>query len=247
MALDPAVPWTHRAAELLLRLPPLYFMDTILVQQDALIYGGGTADDGRASVTMTDQDGRRMRVSEAPKGFYPNATFTPETWDELRAALPDGDILSRALNLLLAAALYVAAAFVLALPYKQLKTFYLYFLAAASIPASYLSHRLLCDTLAQLEAGADPANAEWFVHRGAFAEYLPLEVRAVAADYLVQSVAGFVLTRALKRHFDNPELLTKCVPLLNATMDAKKVLAKIVSLEQRQSSDATDMVEAEGN
>ena len=166
MALDPPSLWSHRAVELVLRLPPLYFMDTILVQQDTLIYGH---DKDRASVTLTDENGRRMRVSEAPQGFYTNATITPDTWDEIRAVLPEADLLSRAINLAAAAVLYAAAFFVLALPARQLRTFYLYLCAAACLPLSYLSHRLLCDTLAQLEAGADPANAEWFVHKGAFA------------------------------------------------------------------------------
>ncbi len=73
------------------------------------------------------------------------------------------------LNLLLGTLAYAGAALVLTLSLRQLLVLYGYLIAVLCLPLSYASHGILTETLSQLEAaeqaGADPANAEWFLHR----------------------------------------------------------------------------------
>ncbi len=72
-----------RGLEIALRLPPLYMMDSILMQDLSLTApifqesgaAGAPAASLAATSTLTTDDGQRIRVTEAPQGANFSATL----------------------------------------------------------------------------------------------------------------------------------------------------------------------------
>ncbi len=166
-----------RALDILLRLPPLYLMDSILMQEMALsvnLFGG--ADSDLASATLTTGEGHKVRITEAAHGANLSASLEAAeaeaaalasasgepvdphaAWAEVYAKIYGGSADAAVLpyyllNLALGAALYAAASFVLTLSLRQLLVFYAYLAAFLCLPLSYFSHGIMTETLGQLSA-----------------------------------------------------------------------------------------------
>ena len=85
------------------------------------------------------------------------------------------------------------AAYLVTLSAAQLAEFYAYALAAAALPASYISHFIMSDALGNLALGQAEDSAEWFLHRH-LSTWIPyvadmtLGSRAIVVNYLIQGL-----------------------------------------------------------
>jgi len=218
-----------RAVELALRLPPLYLMDNILIRDMGLTEPifPGMAREGEA--TLTTSDGQKVHLRQAPPGANltealmgdhgQNASHWEEVYASLYGGSADAAVLPYyAVNLTAGLCIYLAATFIVTLNARSLLALYAHLAAAAVIPASFLSHSIMLETLGQVRTMEgmgldDDQNAEWFLHRYLDFTPLGLEARAVLANYLVQTSLGLFLAHVLKRHFaaEGRDLLTKLV------------------------------------
>ena len=96
----------------------------------------------------------------------------------------------------------------------QLVQFYCYLLGAAALPASYLGHFVMTDTLQNLALGQSPESAQWFVHKH-LSSWIEMRLwsKAILVNYLFQAVVGLLLGALVSIHYapprDNPNLVYK--------------------------------------
>lgn len=205
--------------DLILRLPPLYVMDTILLSDMGLKwipdYNNGNATTatamGGASVRMTSVAANLSESSANSSLFDSLENGDNSTLEDVYWRLygnPDWTLLPYAVNIIVCLHLYLASAFVVTLATRHLVVFYTYFLALLTIPLSYASHYIMADALSNLYS----AEEEWFVHRHLsynipFVYSMSVENRAIVVNYVLQSCFGLLLGSVLRFHFDGENRL----------------------------------------
>lgn len=220
-----AVGLSQASVELLMRLPPLYLMDAILLHE----MGFFTDVDNDTLITTT-ADGTKVSIKYAAENDHRsfihngNTSSLESAYAELYGD-PDLSVLPYLLNLTVGLTLYLLAACVITFNLRQLMVFYVYLTAAAAIPLSFLSHKIMLDAL---DGNHDiDGREELFIHKY-FSVSIPFlyemssTTKSIWIDYLMQSCLGLVLTSILRPHFDHPSTLTKVtlVSMLSPTAAA---------------------------
>ena len=143
-------PVSKAAVEILLRLPPLYLMDAILVSEMGVAWVPSVFEDldgvsgNSTTVTAKDANGYNVRITSAPDvpdGIFDDGNWTMENvyWNLYGATGREGRaIMPYVLNFFACFYGYLFAAFLVTLSAAQLAEFYAYVFAAAALPASYL-------------------------------------------------------------------------------------------------------------
>ena len=184
-------PFSASALELLLRLPPLYLMDAILLHESVLIFGANAND------TYYDKANMIVKVSDVEVDAAINASSgdLEDAYESMSGMHPDYTIVPHLIAMLFDLVAYCAAAFVLTFNLRQLIVFYAYFVAVAAIPASYVGHRYMLDSL-DVEIVEDDDGFTLL-------PFLSKVNRAIALDYLLQSSLGLVFSSLVRGEFDD--------------------------------------------
>ena len=126
-----------RGLALAVRLPPLYLMDSLLLQnlgvwtKPALVAPAFEGDMSHPNMTMA----------------IANSSDLYSTFAELYGGSPLLLLLPHMARFAVCSLLYLAALLVFLLPSRQLVTVYQHLACLAAIPASYAGHRLMVDTI----------------------------------------------------------------------------------------------------
>lgn len=178
-----------KGLELAVRLPPLYLMDSLLLQN----LGVWTKPALVAPTFEGDMNHPNMTMAIA------NSSDLYSTFAELYGGSPLLLLLPHMARFAVCSLLYLAALLVFLLPSRQLVTVYQHLACLAAIPASYAGHRLMVDTI----QGGDWLQSV-LVPLLPHLPLLPLALldspfsRAVGLNYLLQTGLALLLRRLLR-------------------------------------------------
>lgn len=181
--------------DILLRLPPLYMMDTLLG------HNLGVVTEPALQQVREDQLNLTKEISQS--------TDLYTTFSSLHGGSPLLLLLPHIVRLLLSSLLYILSLFVFLLPTNSLLVFYRYLVCALVMPASYASHRLMQDLAVEGEFPQYPLVLS--------AISLGQDYRmntAIIANSLVQCSLAFVMRRLLKLHRGVPQLMSDYLSLV---------------------------------
>jgi len=181
-----------RMVDVIIRLPPLYMMDYILLNN----MGVWTDPTLQKPVTTLPNETDTVNITEQIE----NSTNLYETFSILYGGNPILLVVPHVLRFCLCSTLYMLSMLVFLLPSENLVTFYRYLTCITVIPASYAGHKLMADSI---------QGGDWFLS-SLLAQYLEYKLpvlsinfdsqfsRAVAMNYLLQSSLALTLKRLLK-------------------------------------------------
>jgi len=180
-----------RMVDVIIRLPPLYMMDYILLNNL------GVWTDPTVQQPVTDSnETSTINITEEIE----NSTNLYETFSLLYGGNPVLLLVPHILRFCFCSTLYMISLIVFILPAEHLVTFYRYLTCITVIPASYAGHKLMADSI---------QGGEW-LSSSLLAQYLGYKwpllsinfdtqfSRAVAFNYLLQSSLALTLKRLLK-------------------------------------------------
>lgn len=178
--------------DVIIRLPPLYMMDYILLNN----LGVWTDPTLQTPVSNFKNDTNDVNITEQIE----NSTNLYETFSLLYGGNPILLVVPHLLRFSLCSTMYMISMLVFLLPSESLVTFYRYLTCITVIPASYAGHKLMADSI---------QGGDW-LSSSLLAQYLDYKwpvlslnldsqfSRAVAMNYLLQSSLALTLKRLLK-------------------------------------------------
>ena len=181
-----------KMVDVIIRLPPLYMMDYILLNN----MGVWTDPTLQRPATNLPNETESINITEQIE----NSTNLYETFSILYGGNPILLVVPHVLRFCLCSTLYMVSMLVFLLPSESLVTFYRYLTCITVIPASYAGHKLMADSI---------QGGDWFFS-SIITQYLEYKLpvlsinfdsqfsRAVAMNYLLQSSLALTLKRLLK-------------------------------------------------
>ena len=181
-----------KMVDVIIRLPPLYMMDYILLNN----MGVWTDPTLQRPATNLPNETESINITEQIE----NSTNLYETFSILYGGNPILLVVPHVLRFCLCSTLYMVSMLVFLLPSESLVTFYRYLTCITVIPASYAGHKLMADSI---------QGGDWFFS-SMITQYLEYKLpvlsinfdsqfsRAVAMNYLLQSSLALTLKRLLK-------------------------------------------------
>jgi len=181
-----------KMVDVIIRLPPLYMMDYILLNN----MGVWTDPTLQKPVNNFPNETADFNITEQIE----NSTNLYETFSLLYGGNPILLVVPHVLRFCLCSTLYLISMLVFLLPSESLVTFYRYLTCITVIPASYAGHKLMADSI---------QGGDW-LSSSLLAQYLDYKLpvlslnldsqfsRAVAMNYLLQSSLALALKRLLK-------------------------------------------------
>jgi len=181
-----------KMVDVIIRLPPLYMMDYILLNN----MGVWTDPTLQRPATNLPNETESINITEQIE----NSTNLYETFSILYGGNPVMLVVPHVLRFCLCSTLYMISMLVFLLPSESLVTFYRYLTCITVIPASYAGHKLMADSI---------QGGDWFFS-SLLTQYLEYKLpvlsinfdsqfsRAVAMNYLLQSSLALTLKRLLK-------------------------------------------------
>jgi len=181
-----------KMVDVIIRLPPLYMMDYILLNN----MGVWTDPTLQRPATNLPNETESINITEQIE----NSTNLYETFSILYGGNPVMLVVPHVLRFCLCSTLYMISMLVFLLPSESLVTFYRYLTCITVIPASYAGHKLMADSI---------QGGDWFLS-SLLTQYLEYKLpvlsinfdsqfsRAVAMNYLLQSSLALTLKRLLK-------------------------------------------------
>jgi len=181
-----------KMVDVIIRLPPLYMMDYILLNN----MGVWTDPTLQRPATNLPNETENINITEQIE----NSTNLYETFSILYGGNPIMLVVPHVLRFCLCSTLYMISMLVFLLPSESLVTFYRYLTCITVIPASYAGHKLMADSI---------QGGDWFFS-SLLTQYLEYKLpvlsinfdsqfsRAVAMNYLLQSSLALTLKRLLK-------------------------------------------------
>jgi len=181
-----------KMVDVIIRLPPLYMMDYILLNN----MGVWTDPTLQRPATNLPNETESINITEQIE----NSTNLYETFSILYGGNPILLVVPHVLRFCLCSTLYLVSMLVFLLPSESLVTFYRYLTCITVIPASYAGHKLMADSI---------QGGDWFFS-SLITQYLEYKLpvlsinfdsqfsRAVAMNYLLQSSLALTLKRLLK-------------------------------------------------
>jgi len=181
-----------KMVDVIIRLPPLYMMDYILLNN----MGVWTDPTLQRPATNLPNETESINITEQIE----NSTNLYETFSILYGGNPLMLVVPHVLRFCLCSTLYMISMLVFLLPSESLVTFYRYLTCITVIPASYAGHKLMADSI---------QGGDWFLS-SLLTQYLEYKLpvlsinfdsqfsRAVAMNYLLQSSLALTLKRLLK-------------------------------------------------
>jgi len=180
-----------RGLDLAVRLPPLYLMDMLLIQNL-----GVWTKPSLAPPTPLNPATVPTNMTEA----IANSSDLYSTFAELYGGSPMLLILPHVARFSLCSMLYITSLLVFLLPSNQLVTVYQHVACLAAIPASYAGHRLMVETI----QGGGWGESLLASYIGPHLPILSLSIldspfsRAVGLNYLLQTGLALLLKRLLR-------------------------------------------------
>jgi len=180
-----------RGIDLAVRLPPLYLMDMLLIQNL-----GVWTKPSLAPPTPLNPATVPTNMTEA----IANSSDLYSTFAELYGGSPMLLILPHVARFSLCSMLYITSLLVFLLPSNQLVTVYQHVACLAAIPASYAGHRLMVETI----QGGGWGESLLASYIGPHLPILSLSIldspfsRAVGLNYLLQTGLALLLKRLLR-------------------------------------------------
>jgi len=180
-----------RGLDLAVRLPPLYLMDMLLIQNL-----GVWTKPSLAPPTPLNPATVPTNMTEA----IANSSDLYSTFAELYGGSPMLLILPHVARFSLCSMLYITSLLVFLLPSNQLVTVYQHAACLAAIPASYAGHRLMVETI----QGGGWGESLLASYIGPHLPILSLSIldspfsRAVGLNYLLQTGLALLLKRLLR-------------------------------------------------
>jgi len=180
-----------RGLDLAVRLPPLYLMDMLLIQNL-----GVWTKPSLAQPTPLNPATVPTNMTEA----IANSSDLYSTFAELYGGSPMLLILPHVARFSLCSMLYITSLLVFLLPSNQLVTVYQHVACLAAIPASYAGHRLMVETI----QGGGWGESLLASYIGPHLPILSLSIldspfsRAVGLNYLLQTGLALLLKRLLR-------------------------------------------------
>jgi len=180
-----------RGLDLAVRLPPLYLMDMLLIQNL-----GVWTKPSLAPPTPLNPATVPTNMTEA----IANSSDLYSTFAELYGGSPMLLILPHVARFSLCSMLYITSLLVFLLPSNQLVTVYQHVACLAAIPASYAGHRLMVETI----QGGGWGESLLASYIGPHLPMLSLSIldspfsRAVGLNYLLQTGLALLLKRLLR-------------------------------------------------
>eukprot|EP00092_Neocalanus_flemingeri_P058924 GFUD01070322.1.p1 GENE.GFUD01070322.1~~GFUD01070322.1.p1 ORF type:complete len:702 (+),score=207.23 GFUD01070322.1:123-2228(+) len=181
-----------KMVDVIIRLPPLYTMDYILLHN----LGVWTNPTLQHPVTSLSNETNPVNITEQ----ISNSTDLYDTFSLLYGGNPMLLLVPHMLRFCLCSTLYMISMLVFLLPTESLVTFYRYLACITVIPASYAGHKLMADSIQGGSWLSSTMLAQYLDYKWPL---LGLNLdsqfsRAVAMNYLLQSSLALTLKRLLK-------------------------------------------------
>eukprot|EP00092_Neocalanus_flemingeri_P039584 GFUD01043105.1.p1 GENE.GFUD01043105.1~~GFUD01043105.1.p1 ORF type:complete len:702 (+),score=203.16 GFUD01043105.1:180-2285(+) len=181
-----------KMVDVIIRLPPLYTMDYILLHN----LGVWTSPTLQHPVTSLTNETNPVNITEQ----ISNSTDLYDTFSLLYGGNPMLLLVPHMLRFCLCSTLYMISMLVFLLPTESLVTFYRYLACITVIPASYAGHKLMADSIQGGSWLSSTMLAQYLDYKWPL---LGLNLdsqfsRAVAMNYLLQSSLALTLKRLLK-------------------------------------------------
>eukprot|EP00092_Neocalanus_flemingeri_P081135 GFUD01101272.1.p1 GENE.GFUD01101272.1~~GFUD01101272.1.p1 ORF type:complete len:702 (+),score=206.77 GFUD01101272.1:126-2231(+) len=181
-----------KMVDVIIRLPPLYTMDYILLHN----LGVWTSPTLQHPVTSLSNETNPVNITEQ----ISNSTDLYDTFSLLYGGNPMLLLVPHMLRFCLCSTLYMISMLVFLLPTESLVTFYRYLACITVIPASYAGHKLMADSIQGGSWLSSTMLAQYLDYKWPL---LGLNLdsqfsRAVAMNYLLQSSLALTLKRLLK-------------------------------------------------
>ena len=170
---------------MLMRLPPVYMMDTLLVYNM-----GVNTDTSIQTVSPINED---VNITEEIN----NSTDLYQTFSNLYGGSPALLVIPHILRFIGCTIFYFLSMFVFFLPTESLIVFYQYSLALAVMPVSYISHKLMIDSCQEGNILSSYFDSNWS------ASLLSLNVNyryisAVIINYILQTSLANIMQKLVK-------------------------------------------------
>ena len=170
---------------MLMRLPPVYMMDTLLVYNM-----GVNTDTSIQTVSPINED---VNITEEIN----NSTDLYQTFSNLHGGSPALLVIPHILRFIGCTIFYFLSMFVFFLPTESLIVFYQYSLALAVMPVSYISHKLMIDSCQEGNILSSYFDSNWS------ASLLSLNVNyryisAVIINYILQTSLANIMQKLVK-------------------------------------------------
>jgi len=177
--------WTFKMFDMLMRLPPVYMMDTLLVYNM-----GVNTDTSIQTVSPINED---VNITEEIN----NSTDLYQTFSNLYGGSPALLVIPHILRFIGCTIFYFLSMFVFFLPTESLIVFYQYSLALAVMPVSYISHKLMIDSCQEGNILSSYFDSNWS------ASLLSLNVNyryisAVIINYILQTSLANIMQKLVK-------------------------------------------------
>jgi len=181
-----------KMVDVIIRLPPLYLMDSILLHN----LGVWTDPTITQPATSFPNETNAINITQQ----ISNSTDLYQTFSLLYGGNPLLLVVPHVLRFCLCSTLYIMSMLVFLLPMENLVTFYRYLACLTVIPASYAGHKLMADSIQGGNWLSSSLLAQYLDYRW---PTLSLNLdsqfsRAVAINYLLQSSLALTLKRLLK-------------------------------------------------
>jgi len=177
--------WTFKMFDLLMRLPPVYMMDTLLV------YNMGVNTD--TSIQTLSPIHEDVNITEEIN----NSTDLYQTFSNLYGGSPALLVIPHILRFIGCTIFYILSMFIFFLPTESLVVFYQYSLALGVMPVSYVSHKLMIDSCQDGNIFSSYLDSNWS------ASLLSLGVNyrfisSVIINYILQTSLANIMQKLVK-------------------------------------------------
>jgi len=177
-----------KLVDISLRLPPLYVMDAILLYN----MGIWTEPSLIPEIANTEEGNITEQIT--------NSTDLYQTFSKLYGGNPLLLVLPHVARFLLCTICYLGCMLLFLLQTSQLLVFYRYMVCVLVIPASYMGHKMMADSLQPLASSTGTEESlVWQYLAYQWPSHIDSQLsRSVAVNYLVQSSLALLLKRIME-------------------------------------------------